>query len=67
MDVGPLHSPLPRHDNLLPLVLSIGKGPVEIPVVYELEVVGVEFGDQHSSTGDRDLGEWEYGGMGIGV
>ena len=36
MNVGPLECPLPRHDNLLPLVLGIGKRPVKVPVVLEL-------------------------------
>ena len=61
MDVRPLEGPLSRHHNLLSLVLSIRKCPVKVSVVLELEVVGVEFGHQHSSTGDCDLGEWVYG------
>ena len=61
MNVGPLQGPLPCHDHLLSLVLSIGKRPIEIAIVLKLQVARIQFRDQHSTRGDRDLGEWKRG------
>ena len=61
MNIRPSVRPLSSHDHLLSLVLSVGISAVEIAVVLQLQISRVEFGNQHTTRRDCDLGN---GGMG---